>query len=258
VWLGGGGANVLADYVFACSVHRVLDVAQLYWLDLVVAEDSDDDTAASIVYEMRLFDFELLDTKMAYTSLDEEPDATQRNNLIGCHSLVSDMHEQHLNFRGRGPAAPLAAAPLRRHGVGGRGGGKAEDGAEDAAEHDDPQTPGNAHESDEENEEAGAPTKVYSENEEAGAPTQVCRARLRASCTASRAYKRNFTRWRARQRASFRRVEHLRFSCPRQNSICTNRSKFQKTFRKCPRHQNVGFPLNKFEGKKKIDLLIPR
>ena len=152
VWLGGGSANVLADYVFACSVHAVQDVAQMCWLDLVVAEDSDDDTEASILYEMRLFDFELLDTKMAYTSLDEEPDPAQRNNRIGCQSLINDMYEQHLSM--------LEDEDLRRRQLRRRNGDmESDDEADDGAQDDEPQTPG-VHYSDDE--EGGAPTQVYS------------------------------------------------------------------------------------------------
>jgi len=162
VWLGGGSANVLADYVFACSVHAVQDVAQLCWLDLVVAEDSDDDTEASIVYEMRLFDFELLDTKMAYTSLDEEPDPTQRNNLIGCQSLVTDMYEQHLSM--------LEDEDLRRRQLRRRNGDmESDDDAEDdEAQDDGAQTPA-LHYSDDD-EEGGAPTQVYSPGYSSASP----------------------------------------------------------------------------------------
>ena len=93
-WHGGGEANVLADYVVACLVHALPHVAQMCWLDLF----SDDETGASVVYEMRVFDLEVLDTKMAYTSLDEVVVPSMRNNLIGCHALAADMREQHLSM----------------------------------------------------------------------------------------------------------------------------------------------------------------
>jgi len=106
----------------------------------------------SILYEMRLFDFELLDTKMAYTSLDEEPDPALRNNLIGCQGLVTDMYEQHLSM--------LEDEDLRRRQLRRRNGDmESDDEADDGAQDDEPQTPG-VHYSDDE--EGGAPTQVYS------------------------------------------------------------------------------------------------
>ena len=152
VWLGGGSANVLADYVFACSVHAVQDVAQLCWLELLVAEDSDDEIQPSIVYEMRLFDFELLETKMPYTSLDEEPNPTHRHNLIGCNNLVTDMHDQHLSML---EDEDLRRRQLRRRNGDMESDDEADDGADDGA-----QTPALQYSDDDE--EGGAPTQVYS------------------------------------------------------------------------------------------------
>jgi len=94
VCVGGGEANVLADYVVACSLHAVEDVAQLCWLDMF----SDDETSPCVVYEMRAFDFEVLDSKMAFSYMDDMLDPTRSQNHLGCSALVSDMRDQHLSM----------------------------------------------------------------------------------------------------------------------------------------------------------------
>jgi len=87
IWQGDGAANVLANYVIAFSMHEVQDVAHVCFLDVLHINEP----YSSVLYEMRAYDIEVLDTKMPYTSLDEEPDAMRRTNCISCNTLVAEM-----------------------------------------------------------------------------------------------------------------------------------------------------------------------
>jgi len=146
VFVGGGEANVLADYVVACSVHAVEDVAQLCWLGMF----SDDETSPCVVYEMRAFDFEVLDSKMAFSYMDDMLDPTRSQNHLGCSALVSDMRDQQLSM--------LEDDDLQRRQMRRRSGVmESEDEAE--SEDDDPQTPLPLIAS--YSEDDAAPTQVY-------------------------------------------------------------------------------------------------
>ena len=125
VWHGGGDANVLADYMVACSFYEVQEVAHICFQDVLML----DEAYSSVLHEMRVFDFELLDTKMPYTSLDEQPDEALRANRLTCQDLVEGMLTEHQGmledvFR-------LSRQALRRAG----------DMESDTEEDDTPQTP---------------------------------------------------------------------------------------------------------------------
>ena len=94
MWTGKSDPNVLADYVVACSVHEVQDVAHVCFSDVLDI----DETYSSVVHELRVFDFEILDTKMPYTSLDEEDLPELRQNRLCCHQLVYDMSHENTNL----------------------------------------------------------------------------------------------------------------------------------------------------------------
>jgi hypothetical protein len=91
IWHGGGDANVLADYVVACSFYEVQEVAHMSMQDVLML----DEAYSSVLHEFRVFDFELLDTKMPYTSLDQQPDEALRANRLTCQHLVVGMLREH-------------------------------------------------------------------------------------------------------------------------------------------------------------------
>ena len=90
MWMGGSDANVLADYVVACSVHEVQDVSHVCFSDILEMGQS----YSSVIHELRVFDFEILDTKLPYTSLEEEVNPELRKNRLCCQKLIDDMTEE--------------------------------------------------------------------------------------------------------------------------------------------------------------------
>ena len=83
---------MLANYVLAVSVHDVCEVAQMGFSDVFDEEDDDNDTAYTAVYhELRVFDCELLDVKMPYTSLCDEANPRHRTNRLCASELVENM-----------------------------------------------------------------------------------------------------------------------------------------------------------------------
>jgi len=88
----GGVDNVLGNYVLAVSVHDVVEVAQLGFSDVFDEEDDESDLAYTAVYhELRVFDCELLDIKMPYTSLCDEANPRHRMNRLCASELVENM-----------------------------------------------------------------------------------------------------------------------------------------------------------------------
>jgi hypothetical protein len=49
---------------------------------------------SSVIHELRVFDFEILDTKLPYTSLEEEVNPELRKNRLCCQKLIDDMTEE--------------------------------------------------------------------------------------------------------------------------------------------------------------------
>ena len=144
VWQGGSDANVLADYVIACSLHEVQDVAHVCFKDVL----SVDESYSSILHEMRVFDVEVLDTIMPYTSLDEHTDDALRSNRLSCQRLSANMRAQHLSMLEN--KHRLCHQRLRRAG----------DMESDKEADDTPQTPGpQVQEDDEDDDEPN--TVVY-------------------------------------------------------------------------------------------------
>jgi len=145
VWQGGGEANVLADYVIACSLHEVQDVAHMFFKDVLSVNEA----YSSILHEMRVFDVEVLDTIMPYTSLDEHTDEALRSNRLSCQRLSANMRAQHLSMLEN--EHRLCHQRLRRAG----------DMESDDEADDTPQTPGapQGQEDDEDDDEAN--TLVY-------------------------------------------------------------------------------------------------
>jgi len=145
VWQGGGEANVLADYVIACSLHEVQDVAHVCFKDVLNVDES----CSSILHELRVFDVEVLDTIMPYTSLDEHTDEALRSNRLSCQRLSANMRAQHLSMLEN--EHRLCHQRLRRAG----------DMESDDEADDTPQTPGapQGQEDDEDDDEAN--TLVY-------------------------------------------------------------------------------------------------
>jgi len=92
-WTGeaGGDASVLANYVVACSVHPVQDVAHVCFADVF----DEDIMYTSVVHDLRLYDFELLDTKMPYTSTCCEHSLTAGAHHLSCYAVVRGMELQH-------------------------------------------------------------------------------------------------------------------------------------------------------------------
>ena len=107
-----------------------------------------DESYSSILHEMRVFDVEVLDTIMLYTSLDEHTDDALRSNRLSCQRLSANMRAQHLSMLEN--KHRLCHQRLRRAG----------DMESDKEADDTPQTPGpQVQEDDEDDDEPN--TVVY-------------------------------------------------------------------------------------------------
>jgi len=92
-WTGeaGGDASVLANYVVACSVHPVQDVAHVCFADVF----DEDIVYTSVVHDLRTYDFELLDTKLLYTSTCDAHSLAAGAHCLSCYAVVRGMELQH-------------------------------------------------------------------------------------------------------------------------------------------------------------------